>query len=192
MEQTDTKTLILDVAQDLIQRLGVNGMSYQDISTKVGIRKASIHTHFPKKEDLLVALLDRYSDRFLRSVDGILTSSDSSEVKLRRYCGLFEATLSSGNQDKACLCAMLGAESETLNTPSAERVRNFYQANRERLVALLESGRQDGSFCFPGDTQAMASLVFSLLEGGMLVARVQGGATQFHQDIEQLLRLLKG
>jgi hypothetical protein len=26
----------------------------------------------------------------------------------------------------------------------------------------------------------------------MLVARVQGGATQFHQDIEQLLRLLKG
>jgi TetR/AcrR family transcriptional repressor of nem operon len=170
----------------------VNGMSYQDISARVGIRKASVHTHFPKKEDLLVALLDRYSDRFLRIVDGILTSGDSSEVKLRRYCGLFEATLSSGNQDKACLCAMFGAESETLNTPSAERVRNFYQANRERLVALLESGRQDGSFCFPGDTQAMASLVFSLLEGGMLVARVQGGAPQFHQDIEQLLRLLKG
>jgi TetR/AcrR family transcriptional repressor of nem operon len=192
MEQTDTKTLILDVAQDLIQRLGVNGMSYQDISEKVGIRKASVHTHFPKKEDLLVALLDRYSDRFLRVVDGILASSDSGEVKLRRYCGLFEATLSSGNQDKACLCAMLGAESETLNNPSAERVRSFYQANHQRLVSLLESGRQDDSLSFPGDIPAMASLIFGLLEGGMLVARVQGGATRFHQDIEQLLRLVKG
>ncbi|WP_448572370.1 TetR/AcrR family transcriptional regulator [Trichothermofontia sp.] len=192
MEQTDTKTLILDVAQDLIQRLGVNGMSYQDISARVGIRKASIHTHFPKKEDLLVALLDRYSDRFLRIVDGILMSSDSSEVKLRRYCGLFEATLSSGNQDKACLCAMFGAELQTLNDPSAERVRQFYQANRERLVTLLEAGRQDGSFAFPGDVQAMASLIFGALEGGMLVARVQGGAAQFHQDIEQLLHLIKG
>lgn len=192
MKQTDTKTLILDVAQDLIQRLGVNGMSYQDISEGVGIRKASIHTHFPKKEDLLAALLDRYSDRFLRIVDGILASSDSPEIKLRRYCGLFEATLSSGNQDKACLCAMLGAELETLNDPSVERVRSFYQANQERIATLLEAGQQHGSFRFPGEVQAMAALIFGVLEGGMLVARVEGGAIQFHQVIEQLLQLVKG
>lgn len=192
MKQTDTKTLILDVAQDLIQRLGVNGMSYQDISEGVGIRKASIHTHFPKKEDLLAALLDRYSDRFLRIVDGILASSDTPEIKLRRYCGLFEATLSSGNQDKACLCAMLGAELETLNDPSVERVRSFYQANQERIALLLDAGQQDGSFRFSGEVQAMAALIFGVLEGGMLVARVQGGAIQFHQVIEQLLQLVKG
>lgn len=192
MKQADTKTLILDVAQDLIQRLGVNRMSYQDISESVGIRKASVHTHFPKKEDLLAALLDRYNDRILRIVDGILASSDTSEVKLRRYCGLFEATLSSGNQDKACLCAMLGAELETLNAPSVERVRSFYQANEERLTLLLNAGRQDGSFLFPGEVQAMASLIFGLMEGGMLVARVHGGAIQFHHEIEQLVRLVKG
>ncbi len=192
MKQTDTKTLILDVAQDLIQRLGVNGMSYQDISEGVGIRKASVHTHFPKKDDLLAALLDRYSDRFLRIVDGIIASSDSPKVKLRRYCGLFEATLSSGSQDKACLCGMLGAELATLNHPSVERVRNFYQANEARLVILLNTGREDGSFRFTGEVQAMASLIFGLLQGGMLVARVHGGATQFHQVIEQLMQLVKG
>ncbi len=192
MKQPDTKTLILDVAQDLIQRLGVNGMSYQDISERVGIRKASVHTHFSKKEDLLTALLDRYSDRFLRIVDGILASNDTSEVKLRRYCGLFEATLSSGNQDRACLCAMLGAELETLNCSSVERVHRFYQANEERLATLLHTGRQDGSFRFPGEVQAMAALIFGLLEGGMLVARVRGGASQFHQMIEQLMRLVNG
>lgn len=192
MKQSDTKTLILDVAQDLIQRLGVNGMSYQDISNSIGIRKASIHTHFPKKDDLLVALLDRYSDRFLRIVDDILDSSDSPEVKLRRYCGLFEATLSSGDQDKACLCAMLGAELKTLNEPSAKGVSTFYQANKERLSNLLAAGRQEGSFRFPGDVQAMASLVFGALQGGMLVSRVQGGANQFRLDIEQLLKVIKG
>lgn len=192
MKQSDTKTLILDVAQDLIQRLGVNGMSYQDISNSIGIRKASIHTHFPKKDDLLVALLDRYSDRFLRIVDDILDSSDSPEVKLRRYCGLFEATLSSGDQDKACLCAMLGAELKTLNEPSVKGVSTFYQANKERLSNLLAAGRQEGSFRFPGDVQAMASLVFGALQGGMLVSRVQGGANQFRLDIEQLLKVIKG
>ena len=192
MKQTDTKTQILDVAQDLIQRLGVNGMSYQDISQGVGIRKASIHTHYPKKDDLLAALLDRYSDRFLRIVDGILASSDTPEVKLRRYCGLFEATLSSGNQDKACLCAMLGAELATLNHPLVERVRSFYQANEERLAVMLNAGLEDGSFQFNGNAETMASFIFGLLEGGMLVARVRGGSTQFHQTIEQLMLLIKG
>lgn len=192
MKEVDTKTQILDVAQDLIQRVGVNGMSYQDISEVVGIRKASIHTHFPKKDDLVAALLDRYNDRFLRIVDGILASGDSSEVKLRRYCGLYESTLSSGSQDKACLCAMLGAELATLNHPSVERVQQFYHANGERLRILLQEGRQDGSFRFPGEIPAMADLIFGVLEGGMLVARVQGGATQFHRTIEQLMRLVKG
>ncbi|BAZ37635.1 TetR family transcriptional regulator protein [Calothrix sp. NIES-4101] len=191
MKQTDTKTQILDVAQDLIQRLGVNGMSYKDISEAVGIRKASIHTHFPKKDDLLVALLDRYSDRFLRIVDGIVASSDTSEVKLRRYCGLFESTLSSGNQDKACLYAMLGAELATLNHPLVEEVRSFYQANTQRLAVMLNAGLEDGSFQFNGDVEAMASLIFGLLEGGMLVARVQGGSAGFHQTIEQLMQLIK-
>lgn len=192
MAQTDTKTQILDVAQDLIQRLGVNGMSYQDISDRVGIRKASVHTHFPKKDDLVAALLDRYSDRFVSIVDGILASTDSPEVKLRRYCGLYEATLSAGNQDKACLCAMLGAELVSLNDPLIERVRYFYRANTERLVVLLEAGRQDGSFGFAGDIPAMASLIFGVLEGGMLVARVEGGAPQFRQSIDQMIRLVKG
>jgi TetR/AcrR family transcriptional regulator, transcriptional repressor for nem operon len=180
------------VAQDLIQRLGVNGMSYQDISDRVGIRKASVHTHFPKKDDLVAALLDRYSDRFLRIMDSILASDDSPEVKLRRYCGLFESTLSSGSQDKVCLYAMVGAEFTTLTHPSVERVSSFYQANQERLVIILNQGRQDGSFRFTGDVQAMAILIFGLLEGSMLIARVQGGATQFRQVVEQLMPLVKG
>lgn len=191
MKQTDTKTQILDVAQDLIQRLGVNGMSYKDISEAVGIRKASVHTHFPKKDDLLVALLDRYTDRFLRIVDGILASDDSPEIKLRRYCGLFEATLSSGDQDKACLCGMVGAELASINHPALEQVRRFYRENEARLTTMLKDGLATGDFQFSGEAGVLASLMFSSLEGGMLVARAAGGAEKFHHMVEQLIALVK-
>lgn len=191
MKQIDTKTKILDVAQDLIQRLGVNGMSYKDISEVVGIRKASIHTHFPKKDDLIVALLDRYNNRFLRMVDGILASDESPEIKLRRYCGLYEATLSSGDQDKACLCGMVGAELASLKHPSVEQVRSFYHDNETRLAALLEEGLQAGDFQFSGEARSLAALIFASLEGGMLIARAQGGSTKFRAMIEQLVALVK-
>jgi TetR/AcrR family transcriptional regulator, transcriptional repressor for nem operon len=191
MKPIDTKTLILDVAQDLIQRLGVNAMSYQDISEVVGIRKASIHTHFPTKDDLVATLLDRYNAYFLRLVDGIIASADSPEIKLRRYCNLFEATLSSGNQDKACLCGMLGAELATLKNPLVERIRAFYRANEAQLALILNEGRERGVFQFKGDAQAMATLIFSLLEGGILIARAGGGVQQFQAVIEQLMQLVQ-
>jgi TetR/AcrR family transcriptional regulator, transcriptional repressor for nem operon len=192
MNSTDTRTQILDTAQDLIQRLGVNAMSYQDISAAIGIRKASIHYHFPSKDDLVAALLDRYNDYFLRLVDGIVAQSDSAEVKLRRYCSLFEATLSSGNGDKACLYGMVGAELATLKHPLAERVTLFYRDNEARLVKILSQGKESGEFSFGGDILAMATLIFSLLEGGFLVARAHGGATQYRVIVEQLMRLVKG
>lgn len=192
MKPTDTKTMILDTAQELIQRLGVNGMSYQDISQVVGIRKASIHTHFPTKDDLVATLLDRYNAYFLRLVDNIIAATDLADIKLRRYCGLFEATLNSGAQDKACLCGMLGAELATLKSPLVERIRTFYQDNEARLATILTEGREAGIFQFKGDVQATATLIFSLLEGGILIARARGGPQQFHAVIEQLMELVKG
>jgi len=49
---SDTAERILDIAQDLIQRRGFNAFSYHDIAAPMGIRKASIHYHFPSKADL--------------------------------------------------------------------------------------------------------------------------------------------
>jgi TetR/AcrR family transcriptional repressor of nem operon len=87
---------------------------------------------------------------------------------------------------------MLGAETLTLSAPLVEDVQRFCRANEERLTTVLEQGRQDGSFYFPGETQAMASLTFETLQGSMLMARVRGGVDQFHRTIEQLIRLVKG
>lgn len=192
MKATETRTEILDTAQQLIQRLGVNAMSYADISKAVGIRKASIHYHFSTKDDLVAALLDRYNPYFLKLVDDIIASPEPPETKLSRYCALFEVTLSSGEQDKACLCGMLGAELKSLKNSLAERVIQFYQDNEVRLVKILTEGREAGVFSFPGDINAMATLIFSLLEGGVLIVRANGGISQFRAIVEQLMQLVKG
>jgi TetR/AcrR family transcriptional repressor of nem operon len=191
MDAQDTRSRILDAAQGLIQRLGVNAISYQHISDAVGIRKASIHHHFPTKEDLVEALIRRYAEGFGGLVDRIVASDDDAALKLRRYCGLFEATLREGDQDRACPCAMLGAELATLGSASAGLIRDFYRANEQRLARILEQGRAEGSLAFAGTPEATAALIFALLEGGMLVVRAGGGAKQFRAITGQLLALLR-
>jgi TetR/AcrR family transcriptional repressor of nem operon len=190
--QVDTAKQILDTAEQLVQTRGYNAFSYADIANRVGIRKASIHYHFPTKENLMAALLDRYCDNFLQIVDRIIASGDSAITKLRNYCRLFETTLTSGNHDKICLCGMLGAEVTTLNHSLVERVTAFYTQNELRLVQILTEGRENKEFNFPGDIKSMASLILSLLEGGMLIARTQGGNLYYEAVVEQLMHLVKG
>jgi TetR/AcrR family transcriptional repressor of nem operon len=191
MPSTDTKTAIMDAAQELIQRGGVNAMSYQHISDVIGIRKASIHHHFPSKDSLIEAVLQRYADYFFRLVDDIFESKVDPGTKLRKYAGLFEATLCEGKKDKACLFGMLGAELSTLGSPSAAGVRKFYRENEARLAHVLEEGRNKGQFHFKGDAKTVAAMIFAFLEGGALVARAEGGHKRLHAMVEQSMKLLQ-
>jgi TetR/AcrR family transcriptional repressor of nem operon len=190
MSEPDTRTLILDAAQDLVQRLGANAISYQHLSEAVGIRKASIHYHFPAKQDLLAALVERYHGYFLGLVDRIIAEEPDPARMLDRYVGLFEATLREGKHDKACLCGMLGAELASLGDEAVKGVRRFYKDNQERLASILTRGRAAGAFRFSGDPADLAGLIFAALEGAVLVVRADGGLKRFRALADQLRRLV--
>ena len=190
MANKDTRTNIMDVAQDLIQRRGVNGMSFQDISDAVKIRKASIHHHFSSKQDLVEALVTRYRVEFGSLLSGILASKAKARGKLQRYGELFEGTLKSGKQDKSCLCGMLAAEVFSLDDSPALSVKGFMRDNVTFLKKVLTEGKKDGSFAIQGNVEDAASMVLAALEGGLLVARADGGPTQLSAIIRILINML--
>ncbi|QQP52679.1 Uncharacterized protein FKW44_004905 [Caligus rogercresseyi] len=60
----DTKTALLNSAEWLPVSRGFDGFSFADLAAEVGIRKASVHHHFPTKAALSVALMQRYCASF--------------------------------------------------------------------------------------------------------------------------------
>ena len=186
----DTRTNILNVAQDLIQRRGLNGMSFQDISDAVGVRKPSIHHHFASKQELVEALVLRYRGEFDVLLAGIANSKVKARGKLQRYFGLFEATLQAGDQDKSCLCGMLAAEVLSLGDGSAHSVRGFFEDNVAFVTRILTEGKKDGSLTFRGNVADAASMVLATLEGGLVLARTDGGPQRMSNIVRQLLGLL--
>ena len=190
MISKDTRTNIMDVAPDLIQRRGVNGMSFQDISNAVKIRKASIHHHFASKQDLVEALLVRYRAEFGVLLTEILDSRAKAKGKLLRYGALFEGTLQAGNQDKSCLCGMLAAEVFSLDDGPVRSVKGFMQDNVKFLTKVLKEGKKDGSLAIRGNVEDSASMILAAFEGGLLVARADGGPEQLSAIIRNLVSLL--
>ena len=172
MGKIDTKTALLNCAQDLVQKVGVNAMSYNDLSEKVGIRKASIHYHFPKKDDLIEALQQKcmaeYSERYMSVVESDLSAPD----KLRQLTDIY---IDSVNSRKLCLIAMLSAEYETLSN----RLRGLMKESVTQTARIYEKifikGIADGELLPCDDTFDAAYAFFSFLMGGHIIARCSGG-----------------
>src|SRR5512143_483091 len=104
-----TAEQILDLAETLIQTRGYSAFSYQDIADSLGIRKASIHYHFPSKTDLGIAVINRYIDRFGAGLTAIADDqSQSSFTMLDFYVQPYLQFAST--PDRVCLSGTLAGE----------------------------------------------------------------------------------
>jgi TetR/AcrR family transcriptional repressor of nem operon len=92
----DTRALLLQEAETLMRTRGFAAFSYADLSQRIGIRKASIHHHFPTKEALAGALIDGYLAKFEKALDEILEQEARAKNRLNRYAGFFVESMGNG------------------------------------------------------------------------------------------------
>lgn len=72
---TRTRNHILDTAERLISERGYHGTSLRDIGQEVGIANASLLYHFPSKDHLYQAVMERMTT----SMDALIADIESSE-----------------------------------------------------------------------------------------------------------------
>ncbi len=165
--RTDTRKRILDIAEELLLTRGYNAFSYQHISTELGVRNAAIHYHFPKKNDLGVALIQRYRRRFQRFIDAQAELGPAEQ--LERYFTLTDAYFDRDQQ--ICPSGILTTEYQTLPDDMRAEANAFVDEMRDWAVRIAESGRTDGSMRFAGTPEAMGLLMLAALQGGLQLAR---------------------
>lgn len=129
---TDMANAIMDAAERRIRLGGFGGFSFREIASDVGVKSSSVHYHFPTKENLVAAVVNRYSDWVVEQIDkGMAVEADPIKV----WTAAFRTNLHS----KALMCpaTVLGAGRHDLPPEVAEAVTRFFQMCRLKLV---ESG----------------------------------------------------
>jgi len=169
---------ILDSAQRLITAGGYNGFSYADIAAVVGIRKASIHHHFPSKADLVRSLIDRYRAEARAGFAELDKSGADARETLKLYLGYWQTCLTEGTAP-ICICALLASELPVLPPEVAEEVRLHFDALSKWLAAALKRGADDGVLRLTRSPEAEAEAFMATVHGGMISARVSGDPKLF-------------
>src|SRR4030042_101070 len=83
----DIRDLILDAVDILLARFGYKKMTMEDVARQVGIGKGTIYLHFPSKEELVLAHIDRIAETVGRKLGEVAGLTDSPDRRLRALHG---------------------------------------------------------------------------------------------------------
>jgi TetR/AcrR family transcriptional repressor of nem operon len=176
------------VAERLAQTRGYNGFSYADIAAELGVTKAGLHYHFPSKEALGRALIERYEADFGAALESIDRAAADPREKLRQYAGLYVSVV---RNDRMCLCGMLAAEYATLPAMMQAALRRFFDLNEQWLASVLQDGHRSGTFAYKESAHERARIILGAFEGAMLIARSYGDPHRFRAAAEHMLAELE-
>lgn len=177
MPTIDTKTALLNSAENAARRLGFDGFSYADLAGDVGIRKASIHHHFPSKANLALALMQRYYINFQAICAEIDASFDTGGEQLAELIQQYKTGSDDGK--RICLCASFSASRDSLPPEVVEKISHFRAMVIEWMTDAFEKGRTDGSISGVTRPDFEAASTMSLMEGAQLAARAEENPALF-------------
>ena len=179
----NSKRTILNLAESMLQDKGFNGFSYAHIASELGVKNAAIHYHFPTKEDLTVAVIQRYRERFRLWVNNSRVNNLSPEEKLDWFFSIY--TNMRADKGKVCLVGSMETEFNSIPEGLQSEVQALHQEMLGWLGTMLNDGRDAGVFRFHGEPANKAALVMSTLQGGLQMARALG-TQKFYDVIEQI------
>lgn len=168
----DRKPQILDVASELLQTRSFTSFSYQDLSDRLGISKASIHHHFASKEELLLALTARYRSGQRGRLDELDRKYPRPSERLEAYLAAMSRVANEGSK----ICPLGALQSEFNVIPEAVRadIQELFQYTKRWLSGVLSEGRERGEMEFEGSPAERAVLIMSAVQGALQIARAAG------------------
>lgn len=186
-----TAETILRTARSLIVIGGYDSFSYADIAGIVGIRKASIHHHFPSKADLVRVLVARYRDEAGAALATLDQRVPAPAARLRAYAGYWAACIADGTAP-ICVCALLASQLPALPDTVAHEVRLHFEALTAWVGGVLACGAGTGHLRLGGTPAAEAAALVAVVHGAMLSARAHGDAGLFRTIVDPTLNRLIG
>jgi len=187
-EVSERKQQILATAADILEHKSFAAFSYQDLAERLGIRKASIHHHYPSKDELGIELLKFFKARGDALMMEVVGAAKSPGAALSAVFEMCEKVMFDG-ETKVCPSCAFEVDAKNLSPKMIEMLRESNEAFVEQLAGLLTAARAGGEITFLGEPKDQAATIVSALQGARLAEPIMG-REHFRGVIRQLCRSL--
>jgi len=161
------RTELLDAAWRLFYRDGYHAVGIDTVLAEAGVAKMTLYKHFPSKEDLIAAVLERRS----REIEGMLDKAiaDAGRSPTKRLLAVFVMMGAWFRMKDFNGCAFIKAVAE-YPVPKS-KPHQVAAAHKERVVARLAELTE----ALPvNEPEALARALMFLGEGAIVMAHMHG------------------
>ncbi|MFB9326710.1 TetR/AcrR family transcriptional regulator [Paenibacillus aurantiacus] len=169
-----TRELIIQKAAELFNQRGYAGSSLNDIIAHTGIQKGGIYRHFENKDDIALEAYD-YAARIVgqRFVEEIAKET-SAYGKLLAYFRVYADAAHNPPFIGGCPLQNTAVESDDGHPLLRQRAQVGLARSLNGMIAIIRTGIESGEFRPDLNAEALASFTLSLLEGGIMLSRLEG------------------
>ncbi len=185
---SDTRNRILSVAARLFETLGFEGTAVAAILREADVNSGSLYHFFPSKEALLVAVLEKYVEVLEPALLGAADrAADDPIEKVFALLELYRGRLLVSEFSRGCPVGDLSLEIAGRLPEACHLVATYFESWTDKVEDWLEAA---GDRLPPQtDRRALAAHVLSVLQGGVMQARVSASISPFDDSVSQI-RLL--
>lgn len=162
----EARERILDTAFRLFYAHGVRGVGVDTIIAASGVAKATFYKHFPSKDDLAVAYLDRVDDRWRGQLQAAAAAAGPDPRA--RLVGMFDALLTVCQQDDFHGCAFINTAAES--APDSLLHARSVEHKAAVRAWVRDTAAQGGA----RDPAALARALTLLLDGALAEGVLDG------------------
>ncbi len=184
--QTGTRERLITAMAGALQRRGLHGVGLAELLDRAGAPKGVLYHHFPGgKTELAVAAIDAVAQRVCAALDRVIAQRADPVEALRQWLVAARQQLEGSGFEHGCPLATVALESTAEDGALRAALAGAFQAVRERLAEAFALAGQDRD-----SAAALAALVVSAYEGGLMQARVAGRSEPMTATIAMLLDLV--
>jgi TetR/AcrR family transcriptional regulator, transcriptional repressor for nem operon len=193
---TATRERILDAAQRLVLERGFAATSVDAVLAEAPATKGGFFHHFPSKNDLGRALLERYAAADERMLHDFMTAaegeSDDPAEQLVAFVRHFEHIADElAPTQPGCLFVSFIYESQLAGDGEDDLIATSIRHWRARLLEKLEAAARVHAPAIAVDLPSLADQVFTTFEGGFILARAMHDPKHLRAQLAHLRHYLE-
>lgn len=184
-----TRNALVEAAIDVFARRGFDGASLEEIAEVAGFTRGAIYSNFGSKEDLLLAVVDRYSRMLFETFSAGLADAGSLEEKTVAGAELWRDLI---HRDPNLTALNLEFRLRALRDESfRKRVLSLQREHVGRIADLIRSGAEGVGINLKVSPDDLAEILNAATVGlTELAALDDANAGRYDELVEMFFRLI--
>ena len=182
----ETRQMIIERSAPIFNKKGIAATAMSDIMEATKLSKGSLYVHFDNKDTLAETVVDYNMQLLNKKVAAILAKHDNAKDKLFAFVDMYKDPL---NPPVTGGCPMMnfGVEADDMNEAVRIKVAKNVDMSQHTLIDIIKQGISQGVFKPDWNYKEFATLMFAMIEGGVMITR----NTKKHDKMAIIIRNLK-